>query len=265
MFERKVIISQSQAVNLNTSSWTATSEGTQRTQDSSVSLQWFIQWHSFFLKIQGVPKNTTGRWTPCFPLLVPLPRLCRLQSTKVRLCTYEERHIGITSSQIAVQEIIQSDFGLLTIPGTRHQSVNIEGWPILIYILQLHRSTVIPSHTPHQRHLSEWTSFQIKFTFHRGTDHCYRSGQTVSWMAQSAFPNSGNNTIHRLLRSWRHLLGSWVFAWMPCCFLYWFKKNNFILSCFTKGKSITFWLSLGLWILLALQQKTPHFKSYEKL
>ena len=151
----------------------------------------------------------------------PPPCLCRLQSTKAKLYTYEEQHIGITSPQIAVWEIIWSDFGLLTILRTRQQSVNIEGWPTLICILQLHRSIHIPSHNPHQLHLLEQSSFQIKFTFHRGTDHRYRSGQTVSWRAQSAFPNSSNNTTHRLLRSWRHLPGSWVFAWMPCCFLYW--------------------------------------------
>lgn len=149
MFERKVIISQSQVVNLNTSSWIATSEGTQKNsrQLSQPSVIHTVT-HCFFLKIWGVLKKMTGRWTLCFPLLVPLPRLRRLQSTKVRLCTNEERHIGITLCPIAVWEIIQSDFGLLTIPRTRHQSVNIEGWPTLIYILQLHRSTHSFSHTP---------------------------------------------------------------------------------------------------------------------
>lgn len=75
-----------------------------------------------------------------------------------------------------------------------NQSVNIEGWPTLTYILQVHRIPIL-SHTPHRLHLLEWASFQIKFIFHRGPDHCYRSGHTVSWMAQSAFPNSSNNTI----------------------------------------------------------------------
>lgn len=115
MFERKVIISQSQGVHLNTSSWTATSEGTQKNSAAQSAFSDSNNDTLFPSQDTGrVLKNTIGRWTSWFPLLVPLSCLCRLQSTKVRLYTHEERHI--TLSPRAVWEIIQSDFGLPIIP-----------------------------------------------------------------------------------------------------------------------------------------------------
>lgn len=119
-----------------------------------------------------VLKNMIGN-SPCFPLLVPLPCLYRSQNTKERLYTYEEGHIGITLSQIAVWEISQCNFGLLTILLISKADLP---WPVFYS----HR-ICIPSHTPHPLYCLEWALFQNKSTFHRDTDHCNRSSQTVSW------------------------------------------------------------------------------------
>lgn len=66
-----------------------------------------------------------------------------------------------------------------------------------------------------------------------------------AWMALSIFPTRSNNTIHRSLRSWRHLLGSWVFAWMPWCFPYWFDKKNIYFRLLYQGQERYFSTVLG--------------------
>lgn len=154
--------------------------------------------------------------------------------------------------------------GLLTI--SKHQSVNTEGWPIWSIILQLHRSTHIPSPTTLQLHLLDCNSFQIKFNLSQSYWPLLQMRPNRAWMALSTFPTSSNNTMHSWLRSWRHLLGSWVFAWMPRRFPYWFdKKKNIYFRLFYQGQKHYFLTVLGtLGFLSTTTEPPPHnFKSYK--
>lgn len=170
---KKAITSQSQAGNLNTSSWIAISEGTQKNsrQLSQPSMSHTVTLFLVFLNwsLQDV-----------------------FADYKVQKIIYIWRtaHRYYIISKSRYEKLLNAVFW----PSLNINQSILKADLFWSIILQLHRSTHLPSPTTLQLHLLDCNSFQIKFNLPQSYWPLLQTRPNSDWMALSIFPTSSNNT-----------------------------------------------------------------------